>query len=373
MNRSGCGKNIKEISEEENSALKINAGTGRHIKTTDGFDNYLDKKRKKISEEEFINGIYAGDRVILGRALTLIESRRPDDNELSKRIINRCLPRSGNSVRIGITGVPGAGKSTFIEALGLYLLSLGKKIAVMAVDPSSSRSGGSLMGDKTRMERLSGQKNVFIRPSATSGFLGGVNRATREAVILTEAAGYDVILIETVGVGQSEVLVHSMVDFFLLLQIAGAGDELQGIKKGIMEMADAIAVTKSDGDNVIRALQCKKELENALHYSLNSDSDWSVPVVTVSSLENKNIGEVWAVVKKYIKLMKDNGRFVSKRRSQTAEWMRTAIISALESRFYSSEKIKKLFPVYERDVLEGKLTAVTAVDELISMFNSGEI
>jgi LAO/AO transport system kinase len=370
MNRPGCGKNIKELSEDKDSALKINAGSGKSVKNTGGFDNFLEKKRKKITEEEYFIGIESGDRVTLGRALTLIESKRADDNELSKKIINRCLPLSGNSVRIGITGVPGAGKSTFIEVFGLFLLSLGKKVAVMAVDPSSNKSGGSLMGDKTRMERLSGHKNVFIRPSATSGFLGGVNRATREAVILTEAAGYDVILIETVGVGQSEVLVHSMVDFFLLLQIAGAGDELQGIKKGIMEMADAIIVTKADGDNIQKAALCRKELENALHYSLNSDRDWPVPVLTVSSLENRAIGDVWKIVEKYISIMKNNGRFDSKRKSQITEWMRSTILTSLENQFYNSPEIKKLYSKFENDVLEGRITPVTAVDELIARFRS---
>ena len=370
MIRSGNGKNIKELSEDEKSSLKINPGNRSTTGSVDAFDNYLGKKKRRLSEEEFIEGIKSGDRVVLGRAITLIESRRADDNELSKRLINRCLPFSGNSVRIGITGVPGAGKSTFIESLGLYLLSLGKKVAVMAVDPSSNRSGGSLMGDKTRMERLSGHKNVFIRPSATSGFLGGVNRATREAIILTEAAGYDVILIETVGVGQSEVLVHSMVDFFLLLQIAGAGDELQGIKKGIIEMADAIVVTKADGDNVMKAEMCRKELENALHYSMNFESDWQVKVLTVSSLENRSIDKVWDIVTKHTQIMKGNGRFEKKRRSQTADWMRATIISSLENQFYNSPEIRSKFKQYEDDVLHGKITPVTAVEDLIGIFRS---
>lgn len=370
MIRSGSGKNIKELSEDESSALKINPGSAVSSRSGEAFDSYLGKKKRKLSEDEFFEGIRTGDRVVLGRAITLIESRRADDNELSKSIINRCLPLSGNSVRIGITGVPGAGKSTFIESLGLYLLSLGKKIAVMAVDPSSNRSGGSLMGDKTRMERLSGHSNVFIRPSATSGFLGGVNRATREAIILSEAAGYDVILIETVGVGQSEVLVHSMVDFFLLLQIAGAGDELQGIKKGIMEMADGIAVTKADGDNVLRAEMCKKELENALHYSMNFDNDWAVKVLTVSAVENRSVDKVWEMVTRHAQIMKNNGKFELKRRSQTADWMRATIISSLENQFYHSPEIKSVFKRYEDDVLKKRITPVTAVDELIKIFRS---
>jgi len=370
MTKNDCGKNIKELAADENTALKINAGKTKSAGDSDGFKSYLNKKRKKITLEEYLEGIKSGDRVIIGRALTLIESKRRDDNEMSKIIINNCLPRSGKSVRIGITGVPGAGKSTFIESLGLFLLSLGKKVAVMAVDPSSSKSGGSLMGDKTRMERLSGQKDVFIRPSATSGFLGGVNRATREAIIITEAAGYDVILIETVGVGQSEVMVHSMVDFFLLLQIAGAGDELQGIKKGIMEMADAIAVTKSDGDNVTRAELCKKEIETALHYTLNYDEDWRIPVLTVSSLENRSIDKVWETVCRHTDIMKKNGRFESKRRNQVGEWFRTTIVQSLENEFYHCPKINDVFDNYQKNVMSGRISPAAAVEDLIKLFRS---
>ncbi len=333
-----------------------------------GFEKYLGLKRKKLTEDDYIEGILSGNRVILARAMSLIESKREDDNELSKRIIDKCLPHSGRSVRIGVTGVPGAGKSTFIESLGLYLLTQDKKIAVMAVDPSSSRTGGSLMGDKTRMERLSGHNDVFIRPSATSGFLGGVNRATREVIILAEAAGYEIILIETVGVGQSEIMVHSMVDFFLLLQIAGAGDELQGIKKGIMEMADAIIVTKADGDNIQKAEMCKKELENAIHYSPHRDDDWNVPVLTVSSIENRSVDEVWKLINKYTDNMKENGLFLQKRKEQTAEWMRFTIAKNLEYEFYNSPAVKERLRELKSSVLEGKTSPVSAVEHLISLF-----
>ena len=370
MKRSDCGKNIQELSDDENSALKINAGKTSYTGDSEGFSSYLEKKRRKLTLKDYIDGIRSGDRVILGRALTLIESKRHDDNTLSKAIINACLPDSGNSIRIGVTGVPGAGKSTFIESFGLYLISLGKKVAVMAVDPSSSKSGGSLMGDKTRMERLSGMRDVFIRPSATSGFLGGVNRATREAIILTEASGYDVILIETVGVGQSEILVHSMVDFFLLLQIAGAGDELQGIKKGIMEMADGIAVTKADCDNIQKAELCKREIENALHYTLNYDKDWPVPVMTVSAHENRSIDKVWEMVTKYTAIMKKNGRFSQKRKDQVGEWLKSAIVQTLENEFYNSPKINKVIEKFRSDVLSGKISPAAAVEELISLFRS---
>jgi len=298
----------------------------------------------------------------------MIESKIPKDNILSNRIIDKCLPYSGKSIRIGITGIPGVGKSSFIESFGLYLLEQGKKVAVMAVDPSSNLSGGSLMGDKTRMEKLSGKDNVFIRPSATAGFLGGVNRATREAIILCEAAGYDIILIETVGVGQSEVLVHSMVDFFLLLQISGAGDELQGIKKGIMEMADAIAVTKSDGENILKAKLCKQELENATHYSLNYDNDWSIPVVTVSSLENKGIDKIWKIILKHNRIMNKTGKFDQKRKIQIEQWLKTSISQTLENNFYSDKEVLKEIGSIKSDVINGNLSPVSAAEKLIKIF-----
>ncbi|MCK5760096.1 MAG: methylmalonyl Co-A mutase-associated GTPase MeaB [Candidatus Delongbacteria bacterium] len=336
--------------------------------SVDKLNSFIGKKRKKYSLEEYCKGILDGDRVVLGRVLTLIESKIKEDNVLSNKIIDKCLPHSGKSIRIGITGIPGVGKSTFIETFGLYLLEQKKKIAVMAVDPSSNLSGGSLMGDKTRMDILSSKENVFIRPSATSGFLGGVNRATRESIILCEAAGYDIILIETVGVGQSEILVHSMVDFFLLLQIAGAGDELQGIKKGIMEMADAIAVSKSDGDNVLKAKLCKQELENATHYSLNYDPDWSIPVITISSQENKGIDQIWEIILKHDKIMTKNGKFAKKRKDQLDQWLKTSISQTLENNFYNDQDVLKAFNEIKKAVLDGKISPIVASEKLIKMF-----
>ena len=363
------GRSIDQLAKDKTSSLNINMGKEKpNSLSIDKLNNFIGKKRKKYSLEEYFNGILDGDRVVLGRALTLIESKIKEDNVLSNKIIDKCLPHSGKSIRVGITGIPGVGKSTFIETFGLFLLEKKKKVAVMAVDPSSNLSGGSLMGDKTRMDILSSKENVFIRPSATSGFLGGVNRATREAIILCEAAGYDIILIETVGVGQSEVLVHSMVDFFLLLQIAGAGDELQGIKKGIMEMADAIAVSKSDGDNVFKAELCKKELENATHYSLNHDPDWNIPVTTISSQENIGIDKIWGTILKHNSIMTKSGKFAKKRRDQLDQWLKTSISQTLESNFYNDTYVLNEFNEMKKDVINGKISPVVATEKLIEIF-----
>lgn len=366
-------KNIEELSQDEDSALKVNSG----VKTQNSISEdqkkiFLKRKRKKLNPEQYLAGLRKRDRVILGKAITLIESRRKEDNDISKEIINKCLPFSGNSIRIGITGVPGVGKSTFIEAFGKHLLKKNKKIAVLAVDPSSSKTGGSLLGDKTRMEELSGEEDVFIRPSASSGFLGGVNRATRETIILCEAAGYDVILIETVGVGQSEVLVHSMVDFFLLLGLAGAGDELQGIKKGIMEMADAIAITKADGDNILKAEIAKKEKESALHYSYLYNPDWNTPVTTCSSLEGTGIEEIWQIIINYIDIMKKNENFFSKRKQQLNDWLNTSIVQMLENQFYTDEKISNIFENIRNEVQNSRITPINAAEKLIEIFRNRE-
>ena len=363
------GRSIDQLANDDTSSLNISEGKERPNGISgEKLNNFINKKRRKYSLDEYYDGIKSGNRVILGRALSLIESKIREDNNLSNKIVDRCLPYSGKSIRIGITGIPGVGKSTFIEAFGFYLLQYNKKIAVMAVDPSSNLSGGSLMGDKTRMDRLSSQADVFIRPSATSGFLGGVNRATREAIILCEAAGYDIILIETVGVGQSEILVHSMVDFFLLLQIAGAGDELQGIKKGIMEMADAIAVTKSDGDNVLKAKLCKQELENATHYSLNYDPDWNIPVIAISSQENKGIDKIWEMILKHNDIMLKNGKFAKKRKDQLNQWLKTSISQTLENNFYNDPDVLVKFNEIKQAVIDGKISPVVASEKLLKIF-----
>jgi LAO/AO transport system kinase len=362
MNKNNkTGRSIDQLAGDDSSSLNINSGKEKpNGISSERLSNFINKKRKKYNLDEYYDGIINGDRVVLGRALTLIESKIKDDNDLSNKIIDKCLSHSGKSIRIGITGIPGVGKSTFIETFGLYLLDKKKKVAVMAVDPSSNVSGGSLMGDKTRMDRLSSQADVFIRPSATSGFLGGVNRATREAIILCEAAGYDIILIETVGVGQSEILVHSMVDFFLLLQIAGAGDELQGIKKGIMEMADAIAVSKSDGDNLLKAKLCKQELENATHYSLNYDPDWNIPVIEISSQENKGIDKIWDIILKHNDIMTQKGKFAKKRKDQLNQWLKTSISQTLENYFYNDPHVMKEFDEIKKAVIDGRISPVVA-------------
>lgn len=370
-NKNKTGKSIDQLAKDNTTSLNISVGKEKPNGISgEKLNNFISKKRKRYSLEEYCNGILSGDRVVLGRALTLIESKIHEDNILSNKIIDKCLPHSGKSIRIGITGIPGVGKSTFIEAFGLYLLKQKKKIAVMAVDPSSNLSGGSLMGDKTRMDILSSKEDVFIRPSATSGFLGGVNRATREAIILCEAAGYDIILIETVGVGQSEILVHSMVDFFLLLQIAGAGDELQGIKKGIMEMADAIAVTKSDGDNILKAELCKQEFENATHYSLNHDPDWHIPTVTVSSQENKGIKDIWEIIQKHNEIMNKNGKFIHRRKLQLDQWLKTTISQTLVNNFYTNASIIDELNIIKKDVMDKKVSPIIATEKLIKIFRN---
>jgi len=360
---------IAGLASLDESALAVNPGV-KHPESVnlDQLAKFITGKKKKLPPEQIVEAITKGDRVALGQAITLIESSRPDDQETARKVVDLSLPYSGNSVRIGITGVPGAGKSTFIEAFGMYLLSLGKKIAVMAVDPSSSKSKGSLMGDKTRMEQLSCQEKVFIRPSSTAGYLGGVNRATRETMILCEAAGYDVILIETVGVGQSETMVHSMVDFFLLLEIAGAGDELQGMKKGIMEMADAIAITKADGDNILKANIAKQDRQMAIHYSSYADPEWAVPVETCSSQTGSGINRLWEIIQQYLTIMQKNGRFNSKRAQQWHSWLLTTIEQLLLDQFYRDDLVNSSLPDVIKKVRSHRLSPIAGAENLLSLF-----
>src|SRR5574344_2195513 len=282
-------------------------------------------KRKLYTAAEYVNGITKGDISLLGQAVTLIESSNPDHYNLAQEVIEKCLPLSGNSTRIGITGVPGAGKSTFIEALGVLLVNKGDKLAVLAIDPSSERSKGSILGDKTRMEELSASDKAFIRPSPSAGSLGGVARKTRETIVLCEAAGFNKVFVETVGVGQSETTVHSMVDFFLLLQIAGAGDELQGIKRGIMEMADAIFVNKAEGDNLKLAKIAAMEIKNALHLMPKSQSGWTTEVGLCSAIEKTGISDIWKTVLDYVNFSKNNGYFMKTRHTQEVNRYHQAI------------------------------------------------
>lgn len=326
------------------------------------------KKRKKYSADEYVSGILSGNMTILSQAITLTESSLPEDYEAVQTIIEMCLPCSGQSVRIGITGVPGAGKSTFIESLGLHITGMGRKLAVLAVDPSSGHTKGSILGDKTRMEKLSVHPNAFIRPSPAAGTLGGVARKTRETIILCEAAGFDTILVETVGVGQSETAVHSMVDFFLLLMLAGAGDELQGIKRGIMEMADAIAITKADGQNKITAEGARVLYQNALSLFPSQPSGWKPEVLTCSAVENSGIRELWDKIMYYVSFTEGNGSFSERRKQQSVIRMNDTISEFLDNSFYNNEDIRLMKPILEQQLYEDRITSYKAAQCLIDKY-----
>ena len=324
-------------------------------------------RQKQPSTNELVAGITSGNITDLSRAITLIESTNSAHTKKANAIITACLPYANTSVRIGVTGVPGVGKSTFIEAFGIHLTGLGKKVAVLTVDPSSSLSRGSILGDKTRMEDLVKDKNAFIRPSASGDSLGGVARKTRETIILCEAAGFDTIVIETVGVGQSETAVHSMVDFFLLLKLAGAGDELQGIKRGIIEMADAIVINKADGDNVKAAKSAKLEFNRALHLYPAKESDWSPKVSLCSALKQEGISEVWEIIENYIEATSSNHYFETNRNNQNKFWLLQTIEDRLKSNFYNSSKIKAELQSQLELVESGKTTPFAAAEYLLAL------
>ena len=356
--------------EHEDSALNVTAG----VESQPVVNPYFKRvKRRQLTTDDYVNGILEGNISILSQAITLVESNNREHYAQAQEIIERCLPYAGRSMRVGITGVPGAGKSTFIEAVGGMVTELGHKLAVLAIDPSSERSGGSILGDKTRMETICNNPKVFIRPSPSAGSLGGVARKTRESVVLCEAAGFDVIFIETVGVGQSETAVHSMVDIFMLLQISGAGDELQGIKRGIMEMADVVAITKADGDNRHRAELARAQIFNALKLFPPTESEWTPQVLTCSSVSGKGIGDVWNMVEDFIRHTKANGFFQANRNRQSKYWMYESINEALKSSFYGSEEIASLLPQYEADVLADKVSSFVAAKRLLdTYFNTKE-
>jgi LAO/AO transport system kinase len=324
-------------------------------------------KRSRLSPEEYFEGIRGGDRMLLSRSITLVESTLTADQEISDRLMELVLPHTGNARRIGITGVPGVGKSTFIESLGQLLVEKGEKLAILTIDPTSSKSRGSILGDKTRMECLSRMENVYIRPSAAGSALGGVANATREAMLLCEAAGYSTIIVETVGVGQSEISVRNMVDFFLLLMLAGAGDELQGIKKGIMEMADAIAITKADGTNQPEAEKAKKAYSNALHLFPPNDSGWICRVITTSALEGKGFTEILETLDSYFHQMKENGYLENMRSSQRVQWMNDLIKFLQMNRFLASPGINESLPVQQEAVRQGLKSPYVAARELIDL------
>ncbi len=333
-----------------------------------GVDKIHDSRKIQPSSKELIEGILNGNITALSRAITLVESTNVSHLEKANEVVNACLPHANKSVRIGITGVPGVGKSTFIEAFGKYLTGLDKKVAVLAVDPSSTISHGSILGDKTRMEELVKDKNAYIRPSASGETLGGVARKTRETITLCEACGFDTIIIETVGVGQSETAVHSMVDFFLLLKIAGAGDELQGIKRGIMEMADAIVINKADGDNVRKSKLAKVEFGRALHLFPAKKSGWIPTTSTCSSITREGISEVWETINKYVGQTQSNNYFYNKRKDQNQYWMLETINEQLKTNFFNHPEIEKLLEENKKAVQNDEISPFAAAQLLLEKY-----
>lgn len=325
-------------------------------------------KRRHLFTNDYVRGVLDRDRAILARTITLIESQSPAHQTEAQEVLRHLLPHAGQAARVGITGVPGVGKSTFIEALGCYLCERGHGVAVLAVDPSSQVSKGSIMGDKTRMERLAGFPNSFIRPSPAGDTLGGVARKTRETMLVCEAAGFDVVLVETVGVGQSEVTVRSMVDCMLLLLLAGAGDELQGIKKGIIELADGLLITKADGDNRDRAEAARQEYARAIHYLLPFTPGWTAPVRTCSALTADGIAEAWTLVQDFQKALTDSGQFEERRQAQLREWLHTMIAEELKRQFYTHPNVMNLLDDVEAAVTAKTLPVTSAVQELFAVF-----
>ncbi len=365
----------KEINQHfENSSdfkgLKVNEGVPQPDSVSNNsVKQFLTKNRKLRPVDDYVNGILKGDITLLSKAVTLVESSNNKHQETAQQIITKCLPYSGNSIRIGITGVPGVGKSTFIEALGGQITLNGGKLAVLAIDPSSERSKGSILGDKTRMEQLSGDKNAYIRPSPSSGSLGGVARKTRETIILCEAAGFDHIFIETVGVGQSETAVYSMTDFFLLLMLAGAGDELQGIKRGIMEMADLIAINKADGNNLEKAKMARVQYNNAIHLFPKKESNWDPKVLLCSALGKTGVSEIWGEIENYKTKTVSNGYFNSKRNQQSIYWMHETIAEQLKRNFYGNSEIKTELVELEMSVLKSEISSFAAAGKLMDLFS----
>ena len=353
---------------EEYKGLTVNKGIAQPSPINPYRKFQRKPKRQQLNVGDYVEGILKGNTTLLSQAVTLVESTLPEHQSIAQEVIEKCLPYAGRSIRIGISGVPGAGKSTSIDAFGLHVLELGGKLAVLAIDPSSERSKGSILGDKTRMEKLSVHPDSFIRPSPSAGSLGGVARKTRETIILCEAAGYDKIFVETVGVGQSETAVHSMVDFFLLIQLAGTGDELQGIKRGIMEMADGIVINKADGNNIEKAKLAAAHFRNALHLFPAPESGWTPRVLTYSGFYGLGIKEVWDMIYEYIDFVKTNGYFQYHRNEQAKYWMYESINEQLRNSFYNNSTIADMLQAKENEVLGGTVTSFTAAHQLLDTY-----
>ncbi|MCP9611544.1 methylmalonyl Co-A mutase-associated GTPase MeaB [Coprobacter tertius] len=356
----------------ENDSCFEGLAVNKGVEQPPSVNPYLNRmrkiKRRQYTAGEYIEGILKGDISILSQAVTLVESNLPDHQALAQEVIEKCLPYAGNSIRIGITGVPGSGKSTSIDVFGLHVLKKGGKLAVLAIDPSSERSKGSILGDKTRMEKLSIHPGAFIRPSPSAGSLGGVARKTRETIVLCEAAGFDTVFVETVGVGQSETAVHSMVDFFLLIQLAGTGDELQGIKRGIMEMADGIVINKADGDNIEKARLAQAQFKNALHLFPPTMSGWQPQVLTYSGYYELGIPEVWNMIDSYMEFVKKNGYFNHKRQEQAKYWMYETINEQLKEHFYRNNEIKEMLKIKESRILSDEQSSFTAARDVLDYY-----
>ena len=360
---------------EEYKGLTVNAGIEQPAIVNPYLKLRKKPKRREFTVDEYVQGIVQGNMTILSQAVTLVESTKPEHQAIAQEVIEKCLPYAGNSVRIGISGVPGAGKSTSIDVFGLHVLEKGGKLAVLAIDPSSERTKGSILGDKTRMEKLSVHPKAFIRPSPSAGSLGGVARKTRETIILCEAAGFDKIFVETVGVGQSETAVHSMVDFFLLIQLAGTGDELQGIKRGIMEMADGIVINKADGEKIAEAVRDEwsdlipaSSVPVALHLFPTPDSGWTPKVLTYSGFYGLGIKEIWDMIDEYFVFVKKNGYFDYRRNEQAKYWMYETINEQLRDSFYNHPTIETMLQVKEKEVLNGQQTSFVAAKHLLDTY-----
>ncbi len=359
--------------EDGGDAFAVSVVKGVEKKAEDSVKKSAPVRSSKLTVDDYVKGILDNKRAVLGRAITLIESNSPTHYKTAREVLKRIAPHSGKSVRVGITGVPGAGKSTMIEALGCYLADMGHKVAVLAVDPSSTVTGGSILGDKTRMEKLSRRPECFIRPSPSGGALGGVTRKSRETTMLCEAAGYDVILVETVGVGQNEVTVRSMVDFFLLVMISGAGDELQGIKKGVIEIADALMVNKADGDNLMRAEAARVEYSLALKYLQPATRGWVTNSHKCSSLTGEGIPELWKMIEKFRELTVKSGEFQKRREDQTIQWVYTMVEDFIRQSFYNNPLVKAKSDGIRGGVLGGSMLPTEAAEDLLKTFYTSKM